>query len=462
MKKTILALTLMLAYLFSTLSGGFADASIKENAWETLSSLPENSGGNRASAANGKIFVMSGSDNFVYDPKMDNWSLIQPMPTPRSFFAVAVIQNKIYTIGGRRGHDYFSSNEVYDSSTCAWKDLSPIPANISDMDANVVNGKIYVIGGDGYQNPLLSINLVYDIANDEWTNKTTMPYPATAYASSVVDNKIYIMGGVGYLPNRDGLLRYNYTQIYDPVTDSWSLGAPMPTPVYNSAAGATMGVMAPKRVYVLGGTTGEGGAFASGVDLTQVYDPKNNTWVLGEPMAPYIFDYSGRPMSGSRFGLTVAVLDDQIYAIGGSNQIAFAPPPFKVNQRYTPLGYGAPDPTYDDQPPEITLQSPKNETYYSSSIHLEVIVNERVPWMGYKLDNGKIVDISGNVTISGLSTGSHALTIYAIDISGNNGTSETIFFSILEFPFVSVIAGVAAIAAVALAGLLFYLRKRKR
>jgi N-acetylneuraminic acid mutarotase len=458
MKRKALALILMLSFLFSTSSEVVAVASIEENTWETLTPLPESSEGNRAAAANGKIYVMSGSRNFEYDPKTDKWSIIPPSATPRAYFAIAVVQNKIYTIGGSWGNEYTNTNEVYDPSIQEWKNLSPIPANISGFNANVVNGKIYVIGGATYQNPLLSINLVYDIANDAWTNKTAMPYPATAYASSVVDNKIYIMGGLGYLPNRGGVLWYNYTQIYDPETDSWSLGAPMPTHVHYAAAGATIGVMAPKRIYVIGGTTGEGGAFASGTDLTQVYDPMNNTWVLGEPMAPFIFGFFGEPISGSRFSLTVAVLNDQIYAIGGSNQMIFAPPPYKVNQRYTPFGYGTPDPTYDDEPPEITLESPKNETYYSSSIPLQFIANEHIPWAGYKLDNENIIDISGNTTISELTVGSHTLTIYSIDIAGNNGVSKTISFSVAEFPFVPVIAIVVVVACV---GLLLYFKKRK-
>jgi len=423
-------------------------ASTKENTWEILAPLPETGSEMRAAAANGKIYVMSGSRNFEYDPKLNEWTTKTPMPSPRKWFDIAVYQNKIYTIGGILGFDeeneIIISNaiEVYDPSTDTWKILSPMPINTSAVDACVVNGKIYLIGGFNLQFPSLStnVNVVYDIVRDSWTNKTAMPYPAYDY-SGVFDNKIYIIGGLGSsLSNR--------TQIYDTETDSWSLGAPIPTPVYNAAVGATTGVMAPRKIYVIGGTTGEGGMFAESMNLVQVYDPKDNTWAVGEPMPT------------ARLGLIVAVLDDQIYAIAGMPQMAFSPW-LTTNERYTPFGYGTPDPTYDGTAPEITLKSPKNETYYGPSIRLEFSVNERVSWIGYKLDNETIVEITGDTTVSGLSFGSHTLIIYATDTSGNNGASETVFFSVAEFPVVLLTAGVTVVAVVG-AGLLVYFKKRKR
>jgi hypothetical protein len=40
-------------------------------------------------------------------------------------------------------------------------------------------------------------------------------------------------------------------QIYDTEKDTWSFGASLPTQMWYTAAGATTGVMAPKRIYVL-------------------------------------------------------------------------------------------------------------------------------------------------------------------------------------------------------------------
>ena len=443
-KKLAYTLALIFVYLFSMLAIVVMAAPTKENVWETMAPLPETRGGVRAAAANGKIYVMSGLRNFEYDPAINEWAPKTPMPTPRYWFAITVYQNKIYTLGGRLGWTQedgtvdSNANEVYDPATDTWQILSSMPTNISDINANVVNGKIYMIGGVNHQFPSLSMNEMYDVARDEWTNRTTMPYPVSSYASAVVNNRIYIIGGFG--------LGNNQTQIYEPQTDSWSLGTPALTSVFHAAAGATTGIMAPKRIYVIGGTTGEGGMFAVGTNLTQVYDPENDAWTYREPMPT------------ARLALTVAVLNDQIYAIAGNSQMVFSPY-LNTNQRYTPFEYGTPDPTYDGIAPEITLKSPKNETYYSSSVNLQFTVNEQVSWINYKLDN-KTIDVSGDTTISGLSLGPHSLTLYAIDNSGNLGISETIYFNVEPFPIALVIASVITVAVLVI-GLVVYFKKRR-
>ena len=446
MKKKAYTTAIIFAYLFSTLIMVVMATSAKGNVWETMASLPVTGGGIRAAVANGKIYVMGGSNNFEYDPAINKWTPKTAMPTPRYWFAITTYQNKIYTLGGRSGWPqengtiHSNANEVYDPSTDTWQILSPMPTNISDINANVVNGKIYMIGGVNRQFPSLSVNEMYDITKDKWTNKTTMPYPVTSYASAVVDSRIYIIGGLGSLVNN------NKTQIYDPQTDSWSLGTPAPTSVFHAAAGATTGIMSPKRIYVIGGTTGEGGMFAGGTNLTQVYDPKNDAWTQGELMPT------------ARLALTVAVLNDQIYAIGGNSQMVFSPY-LNTNQRYTPFGYGTPDPTYDGIAPEITLKSPKNATYYSSSINLQFSVSEQVSWIGYKLEN-ETIEITDETIISGLSPGTHSLTLYAMDTAGNMGVSETIFFTVEPFPTL-LVATASVIIIVVFAVFLVYFKKRK-
>jgi N-acetylneuraminic acid mutarotase len=440
MRGTAIALILVFAFLFSILPRAIVVASTNENSWAILAPMPETGGGINAAAANGKIYAMSGSRNFEYDPELNNWTLKTPMPTPRQWCTIAVYQNKIYTLGGSTGSVEVdggvasSAVEVYYPSNDTWKVLSPMPTNASNVHANVVNGKIYLIG--------LSTNLVYDIVRDSWTNKTTMPYPVYSFATGVIDNKIYIIGGLGpTITNR--------TQIYNPQTDSWSFGTPIPIPVYDTAAGATTGVMAPKRIYVIGGTKGEGGIASEGANLVQVYDPIDNTWTVGEPMPT------------DRLGLIVAVSDDQLYALYGMRTLVFAPW-LKATELYTPFGYGTPDPTYDGTPPKLTVLLPKNETYYQQSVNLEFSVNEPISEMYYKLDNETAVEISTKTTLSNLLIGSHTLTVYAIDEAGNLGSSENVYFTIEPEPFPTALI-VASAITVAFVGisLLIYFKKRK-
>jgi parallel beta-helix repeat protein len=296
-------------------------AETTEDSWETKAEMPTARGGFGVAVVNGKIYAIGGynldsgylSTNEEYDPATDTWTTKESMPTPRTDLAIAVYQNKIYVIGGHRlvpsGYEVFGTNEVYDPLTDTWETKTSMPTNRSMLRANVVNGKIYLIGG-GYPTYLgigrRDTNEVYDPLTDSWTTKTPMPTAEFYYASAVVDSKIYVMS------------YNNLTQIYDPETDTWIFGKPMPTSVSNAAAGATTGVMAPKRIYVIGGGT----RFSLSTGLVQVYDPEGDAWDTGTSMPT------------PRSGLCIAVANDVLYAIGGSR-----PPITAVNEQFTPFGY---------------------------------------------------------------------------------------------------------------------------
>ncbi|MCW4048083.1 MAG: right-handed parallel beta-helix repeat-containing protein [Candidatus Bathyarchaeota archaeon] len=117
-------------------------------------------------------------------------------------------------------------------------------------------------------------------------------------------------------------------------------------------------------------------------------------------------------------------------------------------------------------PPKVSLESPLNQTYYDSSVPLNFSVKVLSPvkdvgWTGYSLDGQRNVTVTSNITLTGLSSGSHSVTVYANDTYGNMGASETVTFTITEqFPVMPVAVGSAA-AAVAAAGLLFRYKKRK-
>jgi len=117
-------------------------------------------------------------------------------------------------------------------------------------------------------------------------------------------------------------------------------------------------------------------------------------------------------------------------------------------------------PELDVKPPVISILSPKNEKYETGEVSLTFMLNEPTSRLGYSLDGQDTVAIAGNTTLSGLANGEHILTVYATDISGNEG-SETIHFTIaLLFPIEWIIAGVVIVAAVG-SCLLVYFKKQR-
>jgi len=440
-----------------------SSATLVEDTWAAKAPMHQARAGLGVAAVNGKIYAIGGTvasgqyppdcyrgsfvgTNEQYDPATDTWTTKASMPTPRDYFAIAAYQNKIYCIGGAVGsavdemygvfYSYVTSgvNEVYDTVTDTWETKTPMPDDAMKFQVHVVNGKIYVMDW--------SYVYVYDPAADSWISKTRMPppYPESSPVSAVVGNKIIVTGEFAVKPY------YNEVQkvmIYDTVTDSWSEGTSGPTIIIGGAAGASVGVNALQRVYVLG------------LEINHVYDPRADAWATATIM----------PTSRMDFG--VAVIDDGLYAIGGyilTDPMHGMVRPVAVNEQYLPLGYGVPDPFYllEHTPPEISFLSPLNQTYYNSSVDFVFTLDKPVNWTSYSLDGELNVTVAGNTTLTELSFGLHNVTVYAEDTFGNVGASETVWFSVAEpFPAVPVAAASAVAVAIVGAGLLVYFKKRK-
>jgi hypothetical protein len=120
--------------------------------------------------------------------------------------------------------------------------------------------------------------------------------------------------------------------------------------------------------------------------------------------------------------------------------------------------------TLDSTLPSVSILSLENSTYHTANVTLAFTVDEPISLMSYSLD-GANVTVTGNSTLTRLPYGEHNVTVYATDIAGNVGVSETVTFTVAEpeaFPTAPVAAAsVASIAVVGMA-LLIYFKKRKR
>ena len=62
--------------------------------------------------------------SFRYDPQTRQWSFVAAMSTSRSTVGVAVLDSKLYAVGGRDGCSCLNSAEVYDPHTNKWTMIS--------------------------------------------------------------------------------------------------------------------------------------------------------------------------------------------------------------------------------------------------------------------------------------------------------------------------------------------------
>jgi len=119
----------------------------------------------------------------------------------------------------------------------------------------------------------------------------------------------------------------------------------------------------------------------------------------------------------------------------------------------------------DTTPPAISIISPENKTYTTSSLSLSFTVDEATSWIGYSLDGQTNITITGNTTLPGMADGLHSLIVYAKDTAGNTGASEIIYFSIetqQPEPFPIWIAGVVALVVIGTAIAAIFLWRRRK
>lgn len=118
----------------------------------------------------------------------------------------------------------------------------------------------------------------------------------------------------------------------------------------------------------------------------------------------------------------------------------------------------------DGNPPAMSNLSLENKTYNQNNLPLNVTTDEPASWIGYCLDGKTNVTITENTTLTGVSTGSHSLTVYANDTVGNMGVSETINFTVTPKTASSpttIAAAFVSVAVVCSSLLVYYFKKRK-
>ncbi len=196
-----------------------------------------------------------------------------------------------------------------DSDRPGWLDPVPRLVRQASVTATAPDGKIYHVGGLGYPLQrserdlratrkwhLLAAMEVFDPATKTWTERAPMQRARQLFAGTFGrDGRLYVFGGYGHsgsvraeehdseesfleaakemeLLGRNALTS---TEIYDPATDTWVAGAPMP--YGRNAMGAALG--ADGRIYVVGGAI----SYSSPVPRADVfvYDPATDRWEIG-------------------------------------------------------------------------------------------------------------------------------------------------------------------------------------
>jgi N-acetylneuraminic acid mutarotase len=136
------------------------------------------------------------------------------MPTARLGLCTAVVEGRIYAIGGyaAAGEPGLQTVEAYDPATDTWTSKAPMPTQRRWLACSVADGTIYAVGGHRNERATsLSTVEAYDVASDTWTTRTPMPTARRGGCTAVVDGRIYAIGGADV-----NVERVATVEVYDP------------------------------------------------------------------------------------------------------------------------------------------------------------------------------------------------------------------------------------------------------
>jgi len=185
--------------------------------------------------------------------------------------------------------------EAYDPVSDAWTTVAPLPVALDHIQSVELNGLIYYLGGlVHWPKPAVGSVYIYNPVTN--TVSIGAPLPAGrkrgAGGVAVYQGKIYYAGGL------HGGVAVPFFDVYDPAADTWASLPDLPE-ARDHFAGAVVG----KRFYAIGGRNT---AIDATTPVNDAFDFGTRAWVTGLA-----------PLPTQRGGFGAAVLGTQILIIGG-------------------------------------------------------------------------------------------------------------------------------------------------
>ena len=262
-------------YIIGGVDGNGVSVSVDEydplfNVWDKKNDMPNQRIRAASCTLNNKIYIIGDADNVkadlveVYDPSNDSWGIAANLNVPRESLSCSVASGKLYAIGGQHNTacgqgQLCATVEEYDPDLNLWMLKAEMPTPRNSLTTASINNKIYAMGGNVSGGSIK--NEEFDPVQNIWSTKESLPILRGNHSASSFGGNIYLFGGASGLSSIPGF--YNQVDIYDPTTDSWRIGTPMPTPRTQLMSAEVNG-----RVFVMGGND------SVLLDTVEIYDPE--------------------------------------------------------------------------------------------------------------------------------------------------------------------------------------------
>lgn len=250
---------------------------ITSNTWSTGAALPRGSDNLAAASAGDKVYAIGGEAGTavqVYDPVTAAWSAGPALPAIRFASAAAVLGNRVHVVGGWNANNAASaslaSQVVFDLASQSWSAGADLNTARNAAAAAVIDNRLYVVGGRSPgirandQQSLASVE-VYTAAANRWTAGVALPAARASLALVALGGKLYALGG----ETTSGTVS-DAVERFDPATNAWTALPAMPLKVHGLGA-----VVVGASIYVMGGFSGASDAVGTESAALYRYTPAN-------------------------------------------------------------------------------------------------------------------------------------------------------------------------------------------
>lgn len=245
-----------------------------DDAWTRVANLPAAVFDNAGAVLDGKVYSIGGGSStgferkaWVYDPEANAWSALPDLPVARAKSSVAAVNGKLYVLGGwSTGGTPVATVDVFDPVTGTWSTLPGVtnPAPRAAAGTAVIGGKIYLVGGCADSSCTDTTNLViFDVGAGSFSTGANYPQPVSWMSCGGLGDAVYCAGGAGDTEFRNGF-------VYRSGADSWQPIPDLPVDLWGSQYAAAGGMLV-----ISGGVTGNSTAVTN---RTVAYDPAAGVW----------------------------------------------------------------------------------------------------------------------------------------------------------------------------------------
>ncbi|XP_066418562.1 kelch-like protein 22 [Molothrus aeneus] len=152
----------------------------KTNTWEYVTPLKKEVYAHAGAALDGKMYITCGrrGEDYLkelqcYDPRSDRWEVLADGPIRRAWHGMAALLGKLYVIGGSNNDSGYRRDvhqvACYKPSTDQWTNVCPLPAGHGEPGIAVLDNRIYVLGGRSHNRGIrVDYVHIYDAERDCW------------------------------------------------------------------------------------------------------------------------------------------------------------------------------------------------------------------------------------------------------------------------------------------------------